>query len=318
MFQEFTRPDSPIPRQVHVPDLIRVRDLYLRAVRHMGGEKMTMGSRGAEDEASDSPVPLQVEAPESSIPVPEKWKRKLPKPSSSKPKKSKGSSSTTHSARVVEEATVSPSVAPEQVAPNLSDFGAMLDPIGEEVEETEIPLTSRRRKPVDPPAAEESEALAMVVAGVLSDPGMDEVVESRPDADAETGDAQSFAFDTQADEEPHAEVQVEQPAEATQMEVESEVAPAPAEEEIVDLASPPRDQIIAAPPESSFQTPPVTQSSPWGDITVLRALCHECSSISDGHLALLQRPSLFRGSSQYSPGANLFLRPRLREGGGYF
>lgn len=64
----------------------------------------------------------------------------------------------------------------------------MLDPIGAEVEEIEVLITSRKRKPVDPPAAEEPEALAMVVAGVLSDLGTEEVVESHPDVDVETGD----------------------------------------------------------------------------------------------------------------------------------
>lgn len=102
LFKEFVHPNNPIPRQVPVPDLIRVRDLYLCESRHVGGEKMTMGSRNAEDETSDSPVPLRVEEPESSTPVPAKRKRKLTKPSASKPKKSKGSSSTTLTARVVE------------------------------------------------------------------------------------------------------------------------------------------------------------------------------------------------------------------------
>lgn len=58
LFQELVRPDSPIPRQVPVPDLIRVRDLYLRVSRNTSGEKMTMGLRSAEAETSDSPVPL--------------------------------------------------------------------------------------------------------------------------------------------------------------------------------------------------------------------------------------------------------------------
>lgn len=138
----------------------------------------------------------------------------------------------------------------------------MLDSIEEEVEETEVLLTSRRRKPVDPPATDEPEALAMVVARVLGDLKTEEVVESQPEVDVEAEDTQSFAFNTQADKEPPAEVQVEQPVEATQKEVESEVAPAPVEEEIVELASPPSDQVITAPHESSFQTPPATQSSP--------------------------------------------------------
>lgn len=91
----------------------------------------------------------------------------------------------------------------------------MLDPIEEEVEETEVLITSRRRKPVDPPAREEPEALAMVVAGVLGDFGTEEVVESQPEVDGKAGDTQSFAFDTQTDEEPPAEVQVGQPVEVS-------------------------------------------------------------------------------------------------------
>lgn len=102
----------------------------------------------------------------------------------------------------------------------------------------------------------------MVVARVLGDLETEEVVESQPEVDVEAEDTQSLAFNTQADEEPPTEVQVEQPVEATQKEVESEVAPAPVEEEIVELASPPRDQVITAPHESSFQTPPATQSLP--------------------------------------------------------
>lgn len=72
----------------------------------------------------------------------------------------------------------------------------MLDPIEEEVEETEVLLTLRRRKPVDPPAAEEPEALAMVVVEVLGGLEIEEVVESQPEVDVEAGDTQSFAFDT--------------------------------------------------------------------------------------------------------------------------
>lgn len=102
-------------------------------------------------------------------------------------------------ARVVEETIVAPSVEFEQVIPNLSDFVEMLDPVEEEVEETEVLVTSRRRRPVDPPTAEEPEALAMVVAGVLGDLESEEVVESQPGVDGEIGDTQSFAFDTRAD-----------------------------------------------------------------------------------------------------------------------
>lgn len=142
----------------------------------------------------------------------------------------------------------------------------MLDPIEEEVEETEVLLTSRRRKPVDPPAAEEP---AMVVAGVLSDLETEEVVESHPEVDVEAWDTQSFAFDTQADDEPLAEVQVEQPTEATQTEVESGVAPALVEKEMVELASPPRYQVITASPESSFQTPLNDPKLAWVDSAVL-------------------------------------------------
>lgn len=43
----------------------------------------------------------------------------------------------------------------------------MLDPIEEEVQEMEVLVTSRMRRPVNPPIAKEPEALAMVVAGVL-------------------------------------------------------------------------------------------------------------------------------------------------------
>lgn len=70
LFKDFVRPDSPIPGQVPVPDIIRVRDLYLRARRHTGGEKMALRKRGAEgEESEDLSVPLRVEAPESAAPL---------------------------------------------------------------------------------------------------------------------------------------------------------------------------------------------------------------------------------------------------------
>lgn len=78
-------------------------------------------------------------------------------------KQSKGSSPT----RVVEEITAALSVESAQAIPNLSEFVEMLDPIEEEVQEMEVLVTSRRRRPVNPPIAKEPEALAMVVAGVL-------------------------------------------------------------------------------------------------------------------------------------------------------
>lgn len=55
----------------------------------------------------------------------------------------------------------------------------MLDLVEEEVEETEVLITSRRSRPIDPPTAEEPEALAMVVADVLGDLESEEVMESQ-------------------------------------------------------------------------------------------------------------------------------------------
>lgn len=89
VFEEFVRPDSPIPRQVLMPDLIRVRDLYLRACRHAGVEMMILGARNAEGEASDSPVPHQVKAPESPTPPPFVRKRRVTRSSTTKPKNPK-------------------------------------------------------------------------------------------------------------------------------------------------------------------------------------------------------------------------------------
>lgn len=67
IFREFTRSDTPIPRQVLVPDIVRVRDLYLRARRHTGEDKMSLRKLSAEDEETlDLSVPIRVEAPESS------------------------------------------------------------------------------------------------------------------------------------------------------------------------------------------------------------------------------------------------------------
>lgn len=207
-------------------------------------------------------MPIRVEASEATTPRPASAprKRRGAKVTATRPKKSKGSSSTKQTASVVEETTVAPSVEPEQDVPNLSAFVEMFDPAEEEVEEAEVLLTSRRRRPVDPPVVEEPEALAMVVADVLGDIGPAEVTVSRPVTDAEAGDAQSFAFDTGADEEPPAEVQVDQPAEVTRVGIAPGVAPVEVEEDVIKLASPPRDQVITAPPESSFQTPPATQS----------------------------------------------------------
>lgn len=238
MFQEFVRPDSPIPRQVPMPDFIRVRDLYLRVSRHAGGEKMTLGSRSAEGETSDLPVPLRMEAPESSTPMPAGRKRRLTKSSTTKPKISKGSSSTMPATRVVEETTTAPSAKSEQAIPNLSDFVEMFSPIQEEVKETEVLITSRRSRPVDPPTVEEPEALAMVVADMLGDFESEEVMESQPGVDGETGDAQSFAFDNRVEEEPPTEVQVEQLIEVTQVKVEPEAITSVVEEDVVEVASP--------------------------------------------------------------------------------
>lgn len=88
-------------------------------------------------------------------------------------------------------------------------------------------------------------------------------MESQPEVDGETGDAQSFAFDTQTDEEPPAEIQVKQPVEVTHMGVEPEAVPSMVEEDVVEVASPSRGQTITSPPRSpgSFQTTPTTQSS---------------------------------------------------------
>lgn len=53
---------------------------------------------------------------------------------------------------------MAPSVESGQAIPNLSDFVEMLGHVEENVEETEVLITSTRRRPVDPPAVEEPEA----------------------------------------------------------------------------------------------------------------------------------------------------------------
>lgn len=151
-------------------------------------------------EASEAAAPRPVSAPR---------KRRGARVTATRPKKSKGSPSNKPTARVVEETIAAPSVEPEQDVLNLSAFVEMFDPSEEEVEEAEVLLTSRRRRPVDPPVMEEAEALVMVVADVLGDIGPTEATESRPVAYAEVGDAKSFAFDTRVDEEPPAKVQVD-------------------------------------------------------------------------------------------------------------
>lgn len=83
--------------------------------------------------------------------MPTGWKRRLTKSSATKPKKSKGSSSTMPDVRIVEETTAAPSIDSEQAIPKLSNFVEMLDSIEEEIEETEVLVTSRRRRrPIDP------------------------------------------------------------------------------------------------------------------------------------------------------------------------
>lgn len=62
---------------------------------------MTMGSRSAEAETSNLPVPLRVEAPDLSTPPPIGRKRMLTKSSTAKPKKFKVFASTTLVTRVV-------------------------------------------------------------------------------------------------------------------------------------------------------------------------------------------------------------------------
>lgn len=102
VFEDFTRADCPIPRQIPVPEIIRVRDLYLRARRHAGGEKMTLQKRGGEsEETEDLTVPLRVEAPESSTPRTSGRKRQG-KAITSIPKKSKVTTSAPLVARVAE------------------------------------------------------------------------------------------------------------------------------------------------------------------------------------------------------------------------
>lgn len=64
---------------------------------------MTMGSGSAEGgEASDSPVPLRVEAPKSTTPRSSRRKRKIERTTSAIPKKSKGFSSTVPATEVVD------------------------------------------------------------------------------------------------------------------------------------------------------------------------------------------------------------------------
>lgn len=65
-------------------------------------------------------------------------------------------------------------------------------------------------------------------------------------------DTQRFTFDTREDEEPPPEVPLEQPIEATQAEVELEAIPSDMGEDVVEVASPPRGQIITSSPESTF------------------------------------------------------------------
>lgn len=51
------------------------------------------------------------------------------------------------------------------------------------------------------------------MADVLGDLESEEVMESQSGTDGETGDTQSFIFDTREDEEPPTEVPIEQPVE---------------------------------------------------------------------------------------------------------
>lgn len=76
----------------------------------------------------------------------------------------------------------------------------------EEVEDTEPLITSRRRS-VNPVAVDEPEpevvevSPSAIVADVLGDLELVEVVKSQPRAEGDDGDTQSFAFDTREGED---------------------------------------------------------------------------------------------------------------------
>lgn len=120
---------------------------------------------------------------------------------------------------MVKEATATPTVDPPRLVFDFSEYIEMHDP-AEEVEEKDVLVASRRRRTVDPPAADESQPLiveeasrSVIVEGVLGDLEPAETIESQPGAEGEIGDTKSFAFDTREDEELPTEAQVEQPVE---------------------------------------------------------------------------------------------------------
>lgn len=86
------------------------------------------------------------------------------------------------------------SVEPEQAIPDLLEFVEMHDLMKEGDEGIEALTASRKKRSVDPPATEELEAPIVedaltlaIVADVLGDLVPEEVIESQPGVDGETG-----------------------------------------------------------------------------------------------------------------------------------